>query len=385
MTLVRDDPKPITATVAAPTLAAEGAQAMPESNPQEAPAPRRAGAQLQPAAPRSRRGLWLGLAAAAGVVVIALVAVFMMAGRHRITTDDAQVEGHIVPLTAKVGGYVTQVLVNENQHVEAGQTLVELDDRELRAALAQADARLDAARAVAGTPTQTGEASARLSAAHANVEQAIANAHRADADLVRYRALAAQNVVSRQQLDQAVATAASANAQLAAARDQATAASAATRTAGGQVEGAIAARDEAALQLSYAHLVAPLAGVVSRKSVEVGQLVQPGQQLMNVVPLSDIWVVANLKETQLRGVTPGDPAEVHVDGEPGVVYGARVESLSPATGAKFSLLPPDNATGNFTKVVQRVPVRLRFVNANDPSHPLRPGLSVKVTIDTQGK
>src|SRR5207244_419587 len=141
-----------------------------------------------------------------------------------------------------------------------------------------------------------------------------------------------------------------------------------------------AARDQAALNLSYTRITAPSEGVVSKKSVEIGQLVQPGQPLMSEVPLSDVWVTANLKETQTANVTPGDPADFTVDAYPGRHVKGHVESLSPATGAKFSLLPPDNATGNFTKVVQRIPVRIRPDAQNDATHPLRPGMSVVLTI-----
>jgi len=149
------------------------------------------------------------------------------------------------------------------------------------------------------------------------------------------------------------------------------------------VGAARAARDQAALNLSYTRITAPADGVVSKKTVEVGQLVQPGQPLMSLVPLGDVWVTANLKETQTADVSQGDPADFTVDAYPGRHFSGHVESLSPATGAKFSLLPPDNATGNFTKVVQRIPVRIRLDGKNDPAHPLRPGMSVVVTIQTK--
>jgi membrane fusion protein (multidrug efflux system) len=146
------------------------------------------------------------------------------------------------------------------------------------------------------------------------------------------------------------------------------------------VASARAVRDLAALQVSYTVVTAPVSGVVSKKSVEVGQLVQPGQPLMAIVPLEDVWVVANLKETQIERVVPGAPAEITADAYPGRVFPGYVESVSPATGAKFSLLPPDNATGNFTKIVQRIPVRVRLDTPPDSLHPLRPGMSVDVTI-----
>src|SRR6266702_159298 len=143
-----------------------------------------------------------------------------------------------------------------------------------------------------------------------------------------------------------------------------------------------AARDQAALNLSYTRIAAPASGVVSKKTVELGQLVQAGQPLMSVVPLEDVWLTANLKETQVQDVKPGEPVDFTVDAYPGIHFRGHVESLSPATGARFSLLPPDNATGNFTKVVQRVPVRIR-PDKPDPAHPLRPGMSVVVTIQTR--
>jgi membrane fusion protein (multidrug efflux system) len=149
------------------------------------------------------------------------------------------------------------------------------------------------------------------------------------------------------------------------------------------VASARAVRDQAALQLSYTRIITPLGGVVSKKSVELGQLVQPGQPLMSIVPLDDVWITANLKETETADVSPGDAVEVTVDAYPGKQLQGHVESLSPATGARFSLLPPDNATGNFTKVVQRVPVRIRLDQPNDAAQPLRPGMSVNVTITTK--
>ena len=149
-----------------------------------------------------------------------------------------------------------------------------------------------------------------------------------------------------------------------------------------KIEAARAARDAAALQLSYAVVTAPMDGVVAKKSVEVGQLVQPGQPVMTVVPLSDVWVTANLKETQTRDLKPGD--EVEVDAYPGRTFHGKLESISPATGARFSLLPPDNATGNYTKVVQRIPVRIQIDGRQDQGHPLRPGMSATVRIKARG-
>src|SRR5438132_906503 len=183
-------------------------------------------------------------------------------------------------------------------------------------------------------------------------------------------------ILPKQALEAAEAAARAADAGLAAAQ-------AALLGADARVAAARAARDQAALNLSYTRITAPSEGVVSKKSVEIGQLVQPGQPLMSEVPLSDVWVTANLKETQTANVTPGDPADFTVDAYAGRHVKGHVESLAPATGARFSLLPPDNATGNFTKVVQRIPVRIRPDAQNDATHPLRPGMSVVVTITTK--
>jgi membrane fusion protein (multidrug efflux system) len=306
-----------------------------------------------------------------GVILLALVifgARKWWFARSHVSTDNAQVEGHIIPILPKVGGYVGEVRVRENQHVKQGDTLVVLDDRDLRARLQQTEADLAALLATVSSRTRVGQAEAAVASAQAQ-------ALKANADLARIEPLAAQNVVSQQQLDAARAAATAANAQLASAQ-------AALVGADARVAAARAARDQAALQLSYTRVTAPASGVVSKKSVEVGQLVQPGQPLMSVVPLDDVWVVANLKETETAEVNPGDPADITVDAYEGRHFAGHVESLSPATGAKFSLLPPDNATGNFTKVVQRIPVRIRLDQVPDSAAPLRPGMSVVATIKT---
>src|SRR6267143_1513633 len=306
----------------------------------------------QPAEPvksgGSRRTIFLIM----GVVLLGLVAVGVrrwIYSLNHVSTDNAQVDGHIIPILPKVGGYVVDVRTDENRSVKAGDTLVVLDDRDFKARLGQAEAQ---------------------------VAQAQANAEKAHADLERIKPLAEKDIVPKQALDAAEATARAADAALAAAQ-------AALLGADARVGAARAARDQAALNLSYTRITAPAEGVVSKKSVELGQLVQPGQPLMSLVPLSDVWVTANLKETQTANVTPGDPADFTVDAYGGRHFSGHVESLAPATGARFSLLPPDNATGNFTKVVQRIPVRIRLDGKNDPVRPLRPGMSVAVTIKTK--
>ncbi|HEX7051628.1 MAG TPA: HlyD family secretion protein [Longimicrobiales bacterium] len=334
-----------------------------------------------------------------GIAVLAAAAIGLgvwWTGRHRVSTDNAHVEGHITPVLARVAGYVTTIHVEDNQRVRAGETLVVLDDRDARARLAAAEAELVAALADAGQEGQSGQAQARLAAARAAAaaaDAAVARARsdfeRAQADLQRYRPLAADAIVSRQQLDAAEAAAQIARAQLTAAERNARAAAqevevaaAGLDAARARVTAARAARDQAALQLSYTRITAPVSGVVSRVSVEQGQLVQPGQPLMSVVPLDDIWVVANLKETEIREVHPGATAEVEVDAYPGRSFPGRVESLSAATGSEFALLPPDNATGNFTKVVQWIPVRIRLIQPQDTAAILRPGMNAVVTIRT---
>lgn len=314
-------------------------------------------------------------------------------GRTHESTDNAQVDADLVPVLAKVGGYVQTVSVAENQHVEEGTVVVTLDDAELRVRLAQAEADLAAAQSVAGGRGQAAAmvatASGQRASLEAQVAAARANQQRALADLGRVRELADKQIISRQQLDAAQAAATSATANLEAAERQASAAGgtvsnakAGTRLADARLAAAAAVRDNAALQLSYAKVIAPMSGTVSRKQVDPGQLVQPGQPLFTIVGDSGVWVTANFKETQLSSIRVGQPVELDVDAYGGCRAEGAVESLSAATGARFALIPPDNATGNFTKVVQRVPVRIDVTQGCGKDHPLRPGMSVDVHVNT---
>jgi membrane fusion protein (multidrug efflux system) len=337
-----------------------------------------------------------------GVLVIALGGWGLqryLYSRHHVSTDNAQVDGHITAIAPRISAFIDRVLVDDNQHVRMGDTLVVLDDRDLRVRLEQAQAELRDAQATVGSRGRAGQAQAQLQAtraqaasASATVTAAESDYKKAAADLERYRGLAAQRIIPAQQLDaaQAAVDAAAANLeavrkQAAAAGSQVSASGAALRSADARLAAAEAAVDNARLQLSYARITAPVSGVIARRNAETGALVQPGQSLMSIVPDTEVWVTANLKETQLAKVQTGDRVEFTVDAYPGRKFSGRVESLSPATGARFSLLPPDNATGNFTKVVQRVPVKIGVDQPADSAYSLRPGMSVDVDIATDSK
>ena len=318
-------------------------------------------------------------------------------GRSHQSTDNAQVDGHIVPVLAKVGGYVKTVNVSENDHVNAAQLLVQLDDADYRVRFQQAQADLAAAEATAGGGGFSGQAQSQVQSAagqraalDAQIGAARANANKAQQDLARARELADKQIISKQQLDAAQATAAVAQANLLVAERQAAAAGgtvntaeAGVRVANARTLAARAAAENAQLQLDYTRITAPASGEVSRKQVEVGQLVAPGQPLLSIVADTGMWVTANFKETQLKDVRPGQRAAVTVDAYGGRRYNGKVESIAGATGARFSLLPPENATGNFVKVVQRIPVKIVLDPGQDPDHLLRPGMSVVPTVYTR--
>jgi membrane fusion protein (multidrug efflux system) len=336
------------------------------------------------------------------VLVLALLGVVWAVkqwsyGRSHESTDDAAVDGHLIPVMAKVSGYVDAVVANDNDHVRADSVVVRIDASEYKTRLAQADADLAAARASAGTSGGGGQAQAVVQQASgqrasldAQITAARANETRAKQDLARMEDLAGKLVVSKMQLDAARAAAASAAADVVALERQQSAAGggvasaeAGVRLATARLQAAQAARDNAALQLQYTNVAAPASGIVSRKQVEPGQLVQAGQPLYTIVADTGVFVTANFKETQLGDLRVGQPAEIEVDAYHGATATGCVESVSAATGSKFALLPPDNATGNFTKVVQRVPVRIKVKQGLGADRQLRPGMSVTVHVDTK--
>ena len=366
------------------------------------------------------RARWIVL----GIVVAAAAAALAWlhyAGRE--STDDAQIDGHIVPVSPRVGGTVQAVAVVENQYVDAGTVLALIDPRDYevavargRADLAEAEASAQAARTtvpvtstsaasqVSTAQSDIGTAQARLRSAQARLRDEEAKEKKVEQDLARVKTLVAKDEVSRQEYDDATLAAESARTAREAAQatvkeaeeggSAARARLAEAQTAPQQV-GIMRARAasaeakvaqaratlaQAQLQLDYATVKAPAGGYVSKKTVEVGQVVQPGQPLMAIVPLDDIWVTANFKESQLRKIRPGQKAVVSVDAYGGRRYQGHVESISSATGARFSLLPPENASGNYVKVVQRVPVKILFESGQDSEHVLRPGMSVVPTV-----
>ena len=361
-------------------------------------------------------------------VVIVLVAAGIFLWHYysiREATDDAQIDGHINPISPRVTGTVLRVLHDDNEVVQVGELLVELDPKDYEVAVDRARADLANAQANAvaanvGVPLTQTTSSSQLTAADAAVKaaqreiesaqarlnEAQANYAKAAADLKRMELLIAKDEVSRQQYDAAVAAANSAkatvdaanagvaSAESKAAQSQAQAEAArtvpeqlkVTRARAGaataEVQRAVSALAQAELNLKYTKIYAPVTGVLSKRNVEPGQVIQAGQPVFSIVNLDDIWVTANFKETQLKNMRVGQSAQIKVDAY-GREYNGHVESIGAATGARFSLLPPENATGNYVKVVQRIPVRIRFDKGQDPNHQLRPGMSVVPTVFTK--
>ena len=395
---------------------------------------------------RSRRSL-------ARIIVPMLILLILVGGyflwKHfdaYESTDDAQIDGHINAISARISGNVIQVLTDDEKYVKAGDVLVRIDPNDYQVAVAKAEADLaDAEAALQGSRTdipitstntasqlktahsgrtnanaglvgaqrQLDAAQARLDTAKAQVREAAANYKKAGDDVARYKLLVAKDEISQQQYDTSVSTADAAKATLDArtaavseaeqnikvaqsaveeantripqadasvqaamtAPQQVAVSQSRAKSAQAQVAQRRALLDQAKLNLSYCTIVAPVSGIVGKKTVEVGQNISPGQQLMAVVPLDDIWVTANFKETQLRRMKPGQVVKFSVDAY-SREYSGKVEGVGGASGSRFSLLPPENATGNYVKVVQRIPVRIDLEPGQNDDHRLRPGMSV---------
>jgi len=370
-----------------------------------------------------------------GIAIVLLLIVGFFIYRYMTSyesTDDAQVDGHINSISARISGHVVKLNVEDNQYVQAGTVLVQIDPADYQVAYEKAKADFDDAQAAAvaagvtvpitsiNTTSQVSASQAdvksagagiqvaqqQFEAAKAQLQQAEANNVKAQNDLVRYKQLVDKQEISQQQYDQAVAAAKGSQAAVEAARASADAAQQAVTQAQGklvqaqanfanantaprqmQVTRAKAASalaeaqrkkadlDQSQLNLQYTKIIAPVDGIVSNRTVEVGQNVAPGQELMKVIPLDDVWVTANFKETQLRDMKVGQRVRINVDAN-GRDYEGKVDSIAGASGARFSLLPPENATGNYVKVVQRIPVKIVLDPGSNKDHQLRPGMSV---------
>jgi membrane fusion protein (multidrug efflux system) len=413
---------------ASPAPPAESA-ATPETQPTQAPPAARASEYLRE---RPRTRLFIIV-----VALVLLVGIFF-AWRYFSSyesTDDAEVDGHVMPVSARISGYVAKVNVSDNQYVQAGNVLVEIDPRDYQVAVDQAravvaDAQANARSLTINIPVTSVNTSSQVSSSEADIAnaqagiaaaqqqfdatraqllQAQANDVKAQNDLVRYKQLVDKQEVSQQMYDQAVAAAAANTAGVAAAKASASAAAqqvtqARSRLVGAQAglrssqtgpnqvasvqaransadataRGKEAALEQAELNLQYTQIVAPATGV-AMKNVEVGMNVQPGQQLATVVPLDDVWITANFKETQLKTMRPGQRVEIKADSN-GRVYKGHVDSIAGSSGARLSLLPPENATGNYVKVVQRVPVKIVLDPGQNSDHSLRIGMSVEPKV-----
>ncbi len=344
------------------------------------------------------------LVAFASLAVIGAVVVFFYLqykGTH-IATDDAFIDGHIHTIAAKISGTVKTVFVDQNQAVKKGDPLIEIDPVDYDVKVNEADSAVNAEKAKLSERESAIEAAkklltelgARLEGARANVQLHEANFRQAELDLRRAEGLFKKDTISKEKLERAQTAYDVSGAQLKSSREALKQSEVALETQRAVVRQAEAAKitqaatvkqkeatlETAKLNSGYTRVVAPVDGYVTKKSVEVGNQIQPGQPIMAVVPLGDIYVTANYKETQLEKVRPGQKVDIKVDTYPGKVFKGKVDSIMAGTGAVFSLFPPENATGNFVKVVQRIPVKIVFEKDADPEHVLRMGMSVEPTV-----
>jgi membrane fusion protein (multidrug efflux system) len=329
-------------------------------------------------------GLLLCLAA----VIVAAVGWAMAYSNGEASTDNAYIRGDVTSLAPKVAGYITAVAVEDNQAVRAGAVLFSIDDRDFRARLAQAAANVETARARLTTvDAETRLQQALIRQAEAQRQSNLAEMHLATKASDRRHHLVAVGFVSRAQLDEsdaaqsrAEAGVSAASAMLAAQQQRVVVLATQRAAAIAAMEQAQAAHDLAQIDLDNTVVRAPVDGIVGNRQIRVGRLVAPGVALLDIVPAKDLWIVANFKETQLAHVRPGQRARITIDGLPDQVFDGVVDSFAPASGSTFSLLPSDNATGNFVRVVQRVPVKIRFVGSAPLPRQLAPGLSARVRI-----
>jgi membrane fusion protein, multidrug efflux system len=356
--------------------------------PAPASAPAAAPAEAKPAS-KARVFTVLGIMVVAG---LAFGGRMYWRSQNFVETENAYVSGHVHPISARIAGVVTKVLVDDNQIVKEGQVIAELDPADQHVKLEQIQAQIASVeQQVLQADAQTAQARASASASQAQVAQAQAQALRAQQDAERYGQLynTQMKAVAKSELDAAVAARTSALADVAARKDaalatqaQVGAAQSAREVLKAQIKVLQAQLKDAQLQLGYNRIVAPVSGRLGKRNIEVGARVQPGQQLAAIVE-DKVWVTANFKETQLAGLQPGQEVDVAIDALPGERLKARLDSFSPASGNQFALLPADNATGNFTKIVQRVPVKLTFTDADLQrlAGRLVPGMSALVEVD----
>jgi len=356
------------------------------------PAPAAAAEQ----APAKKRGPTRRILLSATALVVIAGAIYYghdywTTGRFEVSTDDAYVQADNSAIAPKISGYISTVLVGDNETVKAGQVLARIDDRDFATALDQAKADVEAARATIDAKQASLDTQQTLiDAARATIDVDHANETFAEQNDKRYSNLATNGYAAVQTAQQAAAqilatkaTTARDSASLAGAVKQVDLLKAELAEAKAAFAHDAAVQRQAELNMSYANIVAPLDGVVGNRTLRVGQYVQAGTQLMNVVPTAAAYIVANYKETQLTDVHAGQRVDIDVDMFPGRIYHGHVDSLAPASGQEFALLPPDNATGNFTKVVQRIPVKIVLDADSVASGDLRPGMSVTPTIDTK--
>ncbi len=359
----------------------------------ETPAPAAPVAEGEAAKPKSalRKKIIVGAGAVAALAVIYFGVHYLFVGRYMITTDDAYVRANNTTLGAKVAGHIAKIGVGDNARVGAGNILFQIDDGDYRLAVENARAKIVTQQATIERIGRQGAAQeSAVDQAKAQLVSAEAATKRAQADFVRQEELSAKGFASKATFDvaqagrdQAVAAVQAAQATLEAAQTQVDVIKAQKTEAEGQLQELRAALAKVIRDLSFTEVRAPVDGIFSNRLVNVGDFVQPGQRLASVVPLDDVYIDANYKETQLGRLKPGQRVSITVDGVSGRTISGVVDSLAPASGSVFTLLPPDNATGNFTKIVQRVPVRIRVPFSVARENLLRPGMSVITTINTK--